>query len=145
METLVGADIERLATQALNRKKLLTLRKFKALFAFDPIVVASIWRKLCREEALPAQAVPKHLLWMLCFLKVYSSEHVHAELFNTNERTFCDWVWRMMKAVHYLEVVSMWCRSGWSENSVLPLYFLTKISSFCQDHTREQICRCNEW
>lgn len=102
---LVGADFELIAVQATKRKRPFTEKAFKALFAVSAIVVASIWRKLERNEGLPRRSLPEHLLWMLAFLKVYATETILASLFHTNVRTYRDWVWSMTKAVHYLEVV----------------------------------------
>ena len=70
-------------------------------------IVASVWRKICREGLLPDSGTPIHLLWSFAFLKVYETEPQMALLFHTTRKTFREWVWRFVDAIFYLDVVSL--------------------------------------
>jgi hypothetical protein len=51
---------------------------------------------------------PKHILWALCFLKVYASQYVLASLLHVDRKTLMRWTWIVVENIHWLhgEVVS---------------------------------------
>jgi hypothetical protein len=55
---------------------------------------------------LADKATPIHLLWMLCFLKLYNSENAMASQCCCDEKTLRKWAWYMIEAVASLDVVS---------------------------------------
>ena len=107
MADLFGAHIQLYAKKALQNHKFLSHRQFLSLFGATPRIVASIWRKIRREELLPTGGTPVHLLWLLAFLKVYGTEPQLALLFHTTRKMFRDWVWKFVDAIYYLDVVSL--------------------------------------
>ena len=107
MADLVGAHMELYAKRALHNSKFLTHRQFVSFFGVAPAVVASVWRKLCREGLVPDGGTPVHLLWAFSFLKTYGIEPQMAMLFHTTRKTFREWVWRFVDAIYYLDVVSL--------------------------------------
>mmetsp|Transcript_7735 Transcript_7735/g.20247 ORF Transcript_7735/g.20247 Transcript_7735/m.20247 type:complete len:123 (-) Transcript_7735:24-392(-) len=80
-------------------------RRFKALFGASATVVATLWIMIL-TKAQTIGAGPKHLLWALHFLKVYSVEDVSAEVVGTDPKTWRKWVWRMVDLMHGLDIVS---------------------------------------
>ena len=107
MADLVGAHIELYAKKALQYSKFLSHRQFISFFGITPTVVASIWRKICREGLRPNGGTQIHLLWSLAFLKMYGTEPQMAMLFHTTRKTFREWVWRFVDAIYYLDMVSL--------------------------------------
>jgi hypothetical protein len=82
-----------------------TLRRFVACFGCSPEACDLIWECLDLQGKLPPRAAPKHLFWMLFFLKVYPTESVAAVHFQCDEKTFRFWVWTMADAVRSLNMV----------------------------------------
>ena len=62
-------------------------RLFKAHFGVSPVVVSSVWNRMDEESLLPSNALPKHLLWTLLFLKLYSSSDVLASMCGVTAKT----------------------------------------------------------
>ena len=112
----MGVHMELYAKKALHHSKYLDHRQFVGFFGVSPAVLASVWRKILREELLPAGGTPIHLLWSFAFLKMYGTEPEMSMLFHTTRKTFREWVWRFIDAIFYIDVVSspFWiirCRS----------------------------------
>ncbi len=59
-------------------------RRFRALFGASPTVCQLIWFRI--RPSLPETAEIKFLLCGLVFLKVYSTEHVHAAMLKMDEK-----------------------------------------------------------
>ncbi len=78
-------------------------RRFRGLFGATPTVCSRIWALI--NCTVPAGGVPKHLLWALIFLKVYSTEHVHSALTNIDEKTFRKLFWTFVGLLSRLKVV----------------------------------------
>ena len=66
---------------------------FEAYFGATPMQCSVAWSLM---ENRPANALPKHFLWALLFLKVYASEEVLSKLVGTSRETYQEWVWRML-------------------------------------------------
>lgn len=49
---------------------------------------------------------PKHILWALQFLKVYSSENVSAGVWKCDEKTVRKWTGTVLENISYLKIVS---------------------------------------
>jgi hypothetical protein len=64
---------------------------------------------LVKQGAMPAKAAPKHLLWALFFLKVYTTENVAAVIMCCDEKTIRLWSWVMVGAIAGLDCVSSFC------------------------------------
>ena len=79
-------------------------RRFRALFGASPNVFCVLWSLLC--VARPPGSKPIHLLWVLMFLKVYATEHVHAALAGVGEKTYRKWQWIFVKLLASLQLVS---------------------------------------
>jgi hypothetical protein len=77
-------------------------RRFVALYGATITVASILWRKLMPQ---PQGGEPRHLLWALMILKVYSSEHVHAIIAGVDEKTFRKWSWIYVNEVESLNVV----------------------------------------
>ena len=78
--------------------------RFKATFGSSPEVCSLLWDLLQPQiKAMPRNARPSHLLWGLLFLKIHSTESVHASLAGgVDEQTFRDWSWRFVYAIERL-------------------------------------------
>ena len=50
----------------------------KSFFGASGCVIAEIWNQI--KETIKDGTEPKHLLWALIFLKVYSTEEVHCAI-----------------------------------------------------------------
>ena len=91
-----------------TRSKMLTkklpLRRFKSFFGVTPTVCCIVWNKI--KMRAPRNAQPKHLLWCLSFLKVYSSESYRRAIFKADEKTIRKWTWTFVKPLANMDVVS---------------------------------------
>jgi len=92
-------------------------RRFKAHFGVEPGIAAGIWRELAFSGWLRYAGLnpnPDHLLFALVFLRCYCVEEIHANLCNTNVRTFRRWSWFYAEGIANLDkkYVSCcrWCR-----------------------------------
>ena len=88
------------------------LRQFKAHFGVSPFIVCCLWNRLIEERMLSTTteqpASPRHLLWALLFLKLYTSEEVLSRICGTTAKTFRQRVWLMLIAISGLRnVVSL--------------------------------------
>ena len=71
-----------------KKDRLLNDREFKAFFGRAPAMIADAWNSF----DAPAKAQPKHLLWMLMYLKLYNSLDVMAIMCQTTKPTYIKWV-----------------------------------------------------
>ena len=96
-----------LALGLTNAKHSIDNRGFRALFGITPYICSMLWAKCIGQ--LSNGAEPKHLLWTLTFLKVYSTESVHCVLFGTTEKTFQKWVCCFIGIISDLSIASNYC------------------------------------
>ena len=72
-------------------------------------VCAKLWGLLELHRDIGSLFVqPKHILWALCFLKVYASQFVLSSLLRCDRKTLMRWTWLVVDNIHWLhgEVVS---------------------------------------
>jgi hypothetical protein len=112
-------------------------REFRSLFGVSAFVASKIWRRCGTIGSLPPGAKPKHLLWVLLFLKVYATESVHRSIVHTSRKTWRKWVWLMVPVVADLapHLVSL------PTNSVLTRDYDSQCFQCSQDSLGEQISR----
>lgn len=68
--------------------------RFRALFGVSSELVADIWNWIEARTIDEPGAQPKHLLWALLFMKVYSTEEVHCAVVSwPTVKTFRKWSW----------------------------------------------------
>jgi hypothetical protein len=79
-----------------------SLKIFKAYFGLKPEGVLLLSNELVRYRLLPQGAKPKHLLWGLLHLKVYSTECCLAGMAGTTRKTFRGWARKMVRAISQL-------------------------------------------
>jgi hypothetical protein len=93
------------AKTVLKRDRL-GVRDFKAHFGVSPNVAAITWRKLRESGDLVVQCKAWHLLWALCWLKVYASDTVMLSILNLkSEKTYTKWRDYVLDRIYDLEVV----------------------------------------
>lgn len=51
-------------------------------------------------------ADPKHMLWGLLFMKVYSTEEAHSTVCGISRNTFRKWSWLMLNLISGIKIVS---------------------------------------
>ena len=102
-------SIEQIAKETLawpdNRKWETTDKdeRFRSCFGAPSEVVAEIWNRIEPTIDKPG-AHPKHLLWALVFLKVYSTEDIHCSIVGwPSTRTFCTWSWYFVRKISELK------------------------------------------
>ena len=80
-------------------------REFKELFGVSPTVCIDIWNRSNMDNTLE----PKHLLWGLLFLKVYTTETPLCALAGVSRKTYRKWMWEAVfkMANVYPHVVSV--------------------------------------
>lgn len=67
-------------------------KMFRRFFGAPIAIVADIWNRL--DGNIEKSSKPKHLLWALVFLKVYSTEDVHCRIVGwPDPKTFWKWSW----------------------------------------------------
>ena len=93
--------IEKLAYKITRRRPAVSRstshRRFVSLFGISSRIVSALWRLLERQATLPRGFTPAHLLWTLCFVKVYATEAITAALFGCDEKTLRKWIWIGLK------------------------------------------------
>eukprot|EP00536_Pseudo-nitzschia_multiseries_P013950 jgi/Psemu1/36962/gm1.36962_g len=78
--------IERVAREVLRwpeRRKWNSrdiVRRFKAYFGASGTIVADVWNRIVDQGPLESGGEPKHLLWALIHLKVYSTVEIHCSI-----------------------------------------------------------------
>jgi hypothetical protein len=73
----------------------------KATIGTTFTVCARLWGLLelhCNIREIFVQ--PKHILWALCFLKVYASQYVLASLLHVDRKTLMWWIWIVVENIH---------------------------------------------
>ena len=78
-------------------------RRFRAYFGTSPKVCCFLWTLI--EDEIPKNEAPIHLLWNFMFLKIYSSENVHASVAGVDEKTFRKYSWDIIKLISDLKFV----------------------------------------
>jgi hypothetical protein len=79
-------------------------RQWKSAFGASPEVYCLLWNKINEYKTMPTGIDPKHLLWVLYFLKVYDTEHNSAHsLGKVDETTYQKWSELFVDAISYLE------------------------------------------
>ena len=79
-------------------------RRFRAYFGTSSKVCYFSWMMVKDSVSLNSKTV--HLLWALMFLKVFSTENVHANIMSVDEKTFRKLSWIFIKALSRLHLVS---------------------------------------
>lgn len=92
-----AAAVEALGQMIMRRSPTVSVgtsrRRFLSTFGVSSRVVRALWIILERQGTLPKLFTPTHLLWTLCFLKVYGTEAIIAALCGCDEKTLRKWVW----------------------------------------------------
>lgn len=88
----------------LSQSQHVGMRKFKAHFKVSTYICSIVWRKIIINGA-PEGSQPKHLLWCLCFLKLYTTDHNRAAFLKADEETVRKWTWIFVSLVANLELV----------------------------------------
>lgn len=80
-------------------------RQFRDLFGVGAIVALAAFAWLDQTELLPVDGTFMHLLWTLCFLKVYPTETALSALCGgADPKTIRKYIWPMIVALANLEV-----------------------------------------
>ena len=94
-------------------------RRFRGLFGACIEIVLKVWLMLGEGGLRPEKSKPKHLLWMLYFLKVYQREAPGCSAVGGSKgaidpKTLRKWVWLFIERIAELadEVVSIFWRAG---------------------------------
>jgi hypothetical protein len=74
-------------------------QRFRSLFGVGPEVCGHIWHHLSNYSWKPPRVRPKHLLWTLMFLKLYSTELVLSVMARASRKTFRKWVWLLLPLI----------------------------------------------
>jgi hypothetical protein len=83
------------------------MRRFRALFGCTPDICAWMWNYWVRNNLLPVNSQPIHLLYGLLHLKIYAIEEVYKSMTGADEKTFRKWAWTFIELMAYeLDVVS---------------------------------------
>jgi hypothetical protein len=80
-------------------------KRFVPTFGSKPSLVSVLW-DLLEVKTLPRGFRPIHLLWTLCFVKLYSSQATLSSLCGCDEKTFRKWVWLGLETISDLELAS---------------------------------------
>ena len=116
--TLLAEEFHLLGFSIINKPSIGSLntqfRQFKGFFGLDWMVCAKLWLLLmpllCDENYNACGAKPKHLLWMLMFLKLYDTEDIlSSNVGGVDEKTYRKWVWQLIDLVSYLEIDMVSC------------------------------------
>jgi hypothetical protein len=79
-------------------------RRFRSTFGTSAAVCSRLWYLLQPGKTMPQGASPRHLLWALMLLKIYSTESVLSTMAQgVDEKTFRKWAWMFVDEISYLE------------------------------------------
>ena len=79
-------------------------RRFRSFFGASSRLVAILWNKIEKSGISEPGAKPKHLLWALLFLKVYSTIEVHCSIVGwPSAKSFSKWSWYFVKRIAELK------------------------------------------
>ena len=80
-------------------------RRFRSFFGASSRLVAVLWNKIEQQREIEEPgAEPKHLLWALLFLKVYSTIEIHCSIVGwPSAKTFAKWSWYFVKRIAELK------------------------------------------
>ena len=92
----------KLASKVLQKDRMRS-RDFQAHFGVSPFIVSIVWSSLCDRGGLPKGMLHQHLLWALCWLKVYAMLSI---LNLKSEKTFKKYRDKALDALYELENVS---------------------------------------
>lgn len=87
----------------INGSRITGYRRFRAFFGVDPIVCSIVWEQLKNDR--PPRSKPKHLMWALMFLKIYTTENVFRGIVGVDEKTWRKWIWIFIDLMASLKVV----------------------------------------
>jgi len=111
-------------------------RRFRGLFTARIEIVLKVWSMLLKDGMRPKKSKPKHLLWMIYFLKGHLREApgcsaVGGSKGAINPKTLRKWVWLFIECITKLadEVVSTFCRADACILSP-PLFLLHPLSPY---------------
>ena len=91
----------------LLHRESLRNRDFNSHFGVSPFVASVAWEKLCERGNLPIGLQHQHLLWALCWLKIYATDSVMLSILNLkSEKTFKKYRDKALNALYELENVS---------------------------------------
>lgn len=87
---------------------------FRSSYGVSHDVCSHVWEYMHQHRTKPEQAMPKHLLWALLFLKTYETEVFLCALVGTTTKSFRKWIWLIVEAINQLygHVVSVLCFCG---------------------------------
>eukprot|EP00536_Pseudo-nitzschia_multiseries_P006474 jgi/Psemu1/193182/e_gw1.138.9.1 len=98
--------IERVAREVLRwpeRRKWNSrdgVRRFKACFGASGTIVADVWNRIVDRGPIESGGEPKHLLWALIHLKVYSTVEIHCSITGwPSAKTFSKWAWYFIERI----------------------------------------------
>jgi len=84
-------------------------KRWMSLFGVSPFICSLIWNVLAptMNQSFGRYVHPRHLLWSLCFLKVYSTERTMRIICGggekrkaPDEKTYRKWVWIFVYSIH---------------------------------------------
>ena len=70
-------------------------RLFRSHFGCDPKVAIDMWY----ECSLPPKTQPKHFMWGLMEMMVYSAEEAMSSISSCDKKTFRKWSWKCIYAM----------------------------------------------
>eukprot|EP00536_Pseudo-nitzschia_multiseries_P002194 jgi/Psemu1/183021/e_gw1.29.19.1 len=85
-------------------------RRFRSCFGCPSSVVVTIWNRILAHGPIKSGGGPKHLLWALIHLKVYSTVEIHCSIVGwPSATTFSKWAWYFVRRIAELkdELISL--------------------------------------
>ena len=118
-------------------------RFFLSLFGVSSNVVSQLWNLIENQGSHPKGFSPTHLLWTMCFIKVYGREETLSTLFGCDEKTMRKWVWIGLSIISDIDslVCSILCDSDCNTSTVVTLneFFSFFLLGFILDQVGKQI------
>eukprot|EP00536_Pseudo-nitzschia_multiseries_P019473 jgi/Psemu1/232526/e_gw1.5049.6.1 len=79
-------------------------RRFRSCFGCPSSVVITIWNRILAHRPIKSGGGPKHLLWVLIHLKVYSTVEIHCLIVGWPSATaFSKWAWYFVRRIAELK------------------------------------------
>ena len=77
--------------------------RFRACFGASSSIVAALWNKISKQQ-IQCGGELKHLLWVLVFLKVYSTVEIHCSIVGwPSDKSFSKWLWYFVEKIAALK------------------------------------------
>ena len=98
---ILSTQFRKIAKLVLNTSKSVSERVFRANFGVSSFFAWKLWDLMQPIHELHVKYRPRYLLWILLFLKQYSSDYVSSNIDGVSVKRFRQCVWLTIDTISY--------------------------------------------